>query len=98
MFQNDEEVDAGDIVGLKKTLMERQKVKRKLTMIKFDLENRSMLASTQQKMQATVKYDVYHWLGFALYREKTKMEQELLAAKKALEKMKSTKSGEIYWK
>lgn len=37
----------------RKTLMDRQKVKRKLDMIKFDLENRTMMANNQQKMQDT---------------------------------------------
>lgn len=35
--------------------MERQKVKRKLHMIKFDLETRAMMTSNQQKMQVTAK-------------------------------------------
>ena len=30
--------------------MDRQKVKRKLDMIKFDLENRAMMVSNQQKV------------------------------------------------
>ena len=38
--------------------MDRQKVKRKLDMIKFDMENRAIMASKQQKMQATANQNI----------------------------------------